>query len=318
MPNHKFSLPHVQLATLVDHPPDTEDWVHEIKYDGYRILAIKKGKKVSLFSRNHKDWSDKFKPIVNKIKQLPIKNAILDGEIVLLNEKGQSDFQLLQNALYTELEPPFVYYIFDCLSLNTKDVRTLPLLERKGLLRTILLTAGTTLRYSDHVQGKGLYFYKQACKLGLEGIVSKLATSIYEEKRSKTWLKSKCIQRQEFVIGGFSLPQGARYGFGSLYLGVYDQGNLVYVGNVGTGFTDASLHILSAELKKIISPKNPFNTLPPKAKQAIWVKPKLIAEVTFSEWTKDQHLRHPSFKGLRTDKKPREIGKENSHTTKPT
>lgn len=160
MPNHKFSLPHVQLATLVDHPPDTEDWVHEIKYDGYRILAIKNGKKVSLFSRNHKDWSDKFKLIVNKIEQLPIKNVILDGEIVLLNEKGQSDFQLLQNALSTELEPPFVYYIFDCLSLNTKDVRTLPLLERKGLLRTILLTAGTTLRYSDHVQGKGLYLEK--------------------------------------------------------------------------------------------------------------------------------------------------------------
>lgn len=302
-----------QLATLVDKPPSGKKWLHEIKLDGYRIIAIKNKGRTKLFSRNNKDWTEKFKSIAKEVDKLPIKNMILDGEIVVLDENQKSDFQALQNALKDNIQHDFYYYIFDLPYYYKYNLTHLSLLERKKYLREILLSAGKNLRYSDHIVGSGKEIFEKSCELSLEGIISKDADSQYQSKRTQTWLKSKCIKRQEFVIGGYTNPRGARKNFGALLLGTYNKrGELIYNGNVGTGFTSSSLKSLHALLKKHHSLTNPFTTKPPKIKEVIWVKPVLVAEVEFTEWTKDGNLRHPSFKGLRSDKKPKSIMKENS------
>lgn len=300
-----------QLATLVDKPPSGEDWLHEIKLDGYRILAFKHGKQVRLMSRNDIDWTSKFQIIMKAVERIPVTKLILDGEIVLFDEQNRSSFQLLQNALDSDDNPPFIYYVFDLLYYDKWDVRSLPLLERKTLLETVLTPQIPHLHFSDYILGHGEDIFAYSCDLGLEGIVSKLATSSYVTKRSKSWLKIKCLKRQEFVIGGFSPPKNSRSCFGSLFLGLYDKkGNFIYSGNVGTGFSEASLREIHEELKKRIITKNPFNSKPPGITTATWVKPELVSEVEFTAWTKEGRLRHPSFKGLRFDKKARDIIKE--------
>ncbi len=300
-----------ELATLVTKPPEGELWVHEIKFDGYRILAFKKAGQVTLMSRNQKDWTAQFHNIVAAVKQLPIENGIFDGEIVVLDEHSRSNFQLLQNAVKSNTNVSFIYYIFDLLYYEQWDVRNLSLIDRKKLLAPILDQNQGELKYSDHIIGQGDEFYKKSCDFSLEGIISKRSDSVYLSKRSKSWLKVKCNKRQEFIIGGFSPPQNSRSHFGSLFLGVYDnQGNLVFSGNVGTGFSQISLKEIAIKLQKLITKKNPFNSNPPGVKTATWVKPLLVAEVEFTEWTNDGHLRHPSFKGLRSDKNPKDIVKE--------
>lgn len=304
-----------QLATLTDKPPATEEWIHEVKFDGYRILAFKKGNKVHLLSRTQNDWTQYFPNIVAAIKQLSIKNCIIDGEIVLLDSKSRSSFQLLQNAIKTDTHAPFLYYTFDMLYYDKWDIRHLPLLERKELLSSILDEESPVIKYSDHVIGQGVELLKRACDFELEGIISKQLTSHYLSKRSKSWLKTKCYKRQEFIIGGFTPPKNSRSHFGSLFLGLYDKkGKFNFCGNVGTGFSEASLKQIFTELKKLIIEKNPFSTNPPGTKTATWVKPVLVAEVEFIEWTDDGHLRHPSFKGLRLDKNPADVIKEVEQT----
>lgn len=305
-----------QLATLVDKPPEGDQWLHEIKFDGYRMLAYKQKSNVILKSRNNKDWSEAFLSISESVKKLPFQNIILDGEVVVLDEEGHSDFQLLQNSLDGLCQKPFVYFIFDLLYFDKYDLRTLTLLERKSILANILSYKIPALYYSDHIIRAGKELYQYSCQHALEGIISKKSDAPYHSKRSKSWLKIKCTKRQEFVIGGYTNPQGARNYFGSLFLGVYDgQGNLKYTGNVGTGFDDKLLKEIKRRLDKHASNTNPFLTKPPGYSTANWVKPKLVCEVEFSEWTKDGHLRHPSFKGMRLDKKANDVIRESETKT---
>lgn len=311
LPPKKFpNIIHPQLATLVDAPPTGKNWLHEIKWDGYRLLAFKQGNKTCLYTRHHHNWTAKFRIIEKEINQLPIKNLILDGEIVVLDENQHSDFQLLQNSI-KENNNDFYYYIFDILYYENYSLIMLPLLERKKILQNLLSQQENVfLRYSDHVIGGGKEVFAKTCQLGLEGIVSKEINSPYSQKRDQNWLKTKCIKRQEFVIGGFN-PSSRRKYFRSLLLGTFDnQDKLIYCGNVGTGFTQDSLKTIHALLTKKITKTMPFSARPPASQSAVWVQPTLVAEIEFTEWTDAGTLRHPSFKGMRTDKPAKKIIRE--------
>lgn len=300
-----------ELATLVDNAPSGNEWLHEIKFDGYRILAFKNAGAIELMSRNNRDWTPHFNNVYKELKKLN-KNVLFDGEIVLLDSNKQSNFQLLQNAIGAKESKPFIYYIFDLLYYDQYNLMALPLLERKNILKQVLESFDSdVLLYSDHIIGNGPEIFSKACEMKLEGIISKNINSPYDQKRSKLWLKTKCSHRQEFVIGGFSPPSGSRAHFGSLYLGYFDNnGRLVFCGNVGTGFNQTSLKTIYALLKKNIITTNPFSTRPPGVTTATWVNPVLVAEVEFTEWTSEGILRHPSFKGLRADKKANAITRE--------
>lgn len=310
----KSKMPSVispELATLSHHAPQGENWYHELKFDGYRMLAFKSNQKIKLISRTQKDWTATFDNIKKALQQLKITHLILDGEIVLLNAKNQSDFQLLQNSIDEEIQAPFIYYIFDVLYYDKYNLLSLPLQIRKAILNTfIIATTDDTLRFSPHSIGNGHAIFTAACKMGLEGIVSKEASSTYIQRRTQDWLKTKCTKRQEFVIGGYTPPQGSRPYFGSLFLGVYKGKQLQFCGNVGTGFNDQSLQTISKQLQKLSTSVNPFSTKPPGSTTAKWVLPQLVAEVEFTEWTNDGRLRHPSFKGLRIDKRATDIIRE--------
>lgn len=306
------SIPHnikPQLATLVDNPPEGDEWLHEIKFDGYRLLAFIEDKKIKLMTRGDQNWTDKFPNIAKALKSLSLSNTILDGEIVILDNNQHSNFQLLQNAIKDNKNSRFVYYIFDIIYHEGSDLSSIPLIERKNILHQIITNSTGTLRYSDHVIGSGKEVFTKSCELGLEGIVSKHVKSPYIQKRTRNWLKAKCLKRQEFVIGGYTQPKGNRKHFGSLLLGVYTKNKkkLAYCGHVGTGFNAKSLSSISKELKKYKTTEMPFEKLPPESKNVTWTKPVIIAEVEFSEWTSDGILRHPSFKGLRSDKPPKTI-----------
>lgn len=300
-----------ELATLVDEPPKGKEWLHEIKLDGYRLIAFKKNNRTWLKTRNNNDWTNQFQIIADEINKLPIDDIILDGEVVLLDQHQHSDFQLLQNSIKNNQDKPFIYYTFDLLYYKQYNLMHLPLIERKNLLKKIIAKNTETLRYSDHVVGSGDKVFQKSCELGLEGIVSKNCQSSYAQKRTLDWLKIKCLKRQEFVIGGFNPPKGKRKFFGSLLLGTFNKRNeFVYNGNVGTGFTEASLKSLYELFQKYKTDQMPFAKRPPGSSRTIWLKPVLIAEIEFSDWTEDNALRHPSFKGLRTDKPPKTVIKE--------
>jgi bifunctional non-homologous end joining protein LigD len=294
------------LAKIGDKPFDSDDWVFEIKYDGYRALALI-DQNVDLISRNNLSFNKIFAPLLNDLKKLK-HSAILDGEVVIENAKGVSDFNLLQN--YQRSGAGILkYYVFDILMLDENDIRNLPLLKRKELLK--LLIEKQNLKqtfFSKHIKKNGIQFYKQAIKQGLEGIIAKNEKSLYYSgKRSNMWLKIKINQEEEAIIIGLTAPQGNRKEFGALLLGAYKNGILTYIGNCGTGFSDVTLKEVYTKLQPYFIAISPLKENITLNKKVQWVKPKLICQIKFSEWTKDGFMRHPVFMGFRIDKKANEV-----------
>ncbi|MEO8740347.1 MAG: DNA ligase D [Casimicrobiaceae bacterium] len=320
---HKAPLPAfvgAQLATLSKTPPVGEQWIHEIKYDGYRMLCRVSDGEARMVSRTRKDWSSDFQSIARAVARLPLKTAWLDGEVVAMDANGRSSFQALQTALSESTTSGLVYLVFDLLYLDGFDLRKVPLEVRKQTLKTLLSEADGSLRYSDHFSAPGPQFLENVCRLGLEGMVSKRASAAHFDGRSAGWLKTKCIRRQEMVIGGFTRPGGSRVGFGALLLGVHDEkGKLLYSGRVGTGFDDKLLTSLHKTLVGLEQPNTPFCNPPTgaDARGVHWVRPALVAEVSFTEWTADGTLRHPVFQGLRQDKKSKDVYRERERAAEP-
>ncbi|WP_188394894.1 DNA ligase D [Oxalicibacterium flavum] len=301
-----------QLATLVDAPPaDTENWLYEIKFDGYRIVARIDSGEVRLVTRNGHDWTARLPALAQALASMQLPSCWLDGEIVVADENGLPDFQALQNAFDTARTQNIAYYVFDLPYCADHDLRQVPLIERRRILQMVLQRSPSDLvRYSDSFDASVQDLLASSCRIGLEGLIGKRKDSPYVTRRSRDWIKLKCAQRQEFVIGGFTDPKGSRKGIGSLLLGVHDQeGNLLYAGNVGTGFSERTLAELRRQLDAIGSDKNPFSSETDTGK-AHWVKPALMAEVSFGEWTNTGRIRHSVFHGLRTDKKARSIVRE--------
>jgi len=304
-----------QLATLMKEAPRGDEWLHELKFDGYRLLCHLNRGHVRLWTRNQKDWTEKFPDIVKALKALKVQSAILDAEVVAMDSSGRSSFQMLQQAIHKTAGRGLVLEVFDLIYIEGFSITKTPLVERKRVLEELIGTVGAgdrILRYSDHVEGNGPKFLQQACDFGIEGIMSKLANSPYESTRSHNWQKIKCLQRQEFVIAGYThsdkgLP------FSSLVLGVYEKGKLIYAGRVGTGFSNKLRAELKKTLDRIARPSKPFAQIPVDAdlRRAVWVEPKLVGEVEFSEWTNDNVIRHPSFQGMREDKKATDVIREN-------
>jgi bifunctional non-homologous end joining protein LigD len=295
-----------QLATRVAEAPLGKEWLHEIKYDGYRIIATVAGSRCKLFTRSGKDWTDKFEGIADALKKLNAKSLVLDGEMVVLDERGKSSFSRLQQALEGAREP-FVYFVFDLLQRDGRDLRLEPLRERKKALRRLLRSPPPGIRLSDHVAGGGERVFAEACRMGLEGIVSKRADAPYVSRRTAAWLKVKCTGRDEFVIGGYRVSKNGRP-FSSLLLGEYEGGALRYRGRVGTGFDDAHLQSIGAKLALLARQSMPFDEVRREiTHDAHWVAPRLVAEIAYTERTADGVLRHPSFLGLREDKRATEV-----------
>ncbi|MFN4087475.1 MAG: DNA ligase D [Alphaproteobacteria bacterium] len=304
--------PRPQLAMLAERAPAGPGWIHEIKFDGYRAMAVLKDGAVRMFTRSGLDWTERFRPLADALTALPVRRAVLDGEVVALDEGGLSSFSLLQDALAADQPDGLAFQAFDLLHLDGRDMAALPLVERKAVLRALIarLPAGP-VSFSDHWDGAGARFFQQACSMRLEGMVSKRADAPYRPGRSRDWLKVKCTQRQELVIGGF-IPSQARPGaVASLLVGYHRDGRLVYAGRVGTGMSDATATDLRRRLESIGRGTPPFAAVPKAAaKGAVWAQPRLVCEVAFASWTADGLLRHASFQGLRMDKTARGIERE--------
>lgn len=296
----------VELATLVAKPPDEGPWIHEIKFDGYRLICHIHNGKARLFTRKKLDWTAKFPAIAQAAAKLPVESAILDGEAVVLEADGTSSFQALQEALSAKAHERMIYYAFDLLYLDGYDLRGAALTDRKALLADLLGRQGNhgRIRYCDHIAGSGPDFLRECCRHGLEGILSKRPDRPYVAGRGLDWLKSKCLQHEEFVIGGFTDPQSSRQGFGALLIGYYDRpGHLLYAGRVGTGYSIDTLLKLRRQLDRLKTDRPTFANLTPReaGRGVHWVRPKLVCQVEFTNWTRDRVLRHPSFQGLRED-----------------
>jgi bifunctional non-homologous end joining protein LigD len=311
-----------QLATLVAHPPEGDGWIHEIKLDGYRLLCRRSASgTVSAITRNGKDWTDRFPAIAEGMAALPVESAVLDGEAVVFAPDGRTDFQRLQNSLKRGRASAgeAVLVAFDLLYLDGWDLREAPLDERKRLLERILRGRDSgPVRYGAHLEASGKAVYERACEMGVEGVISKRRDRPYRPGRGKDWLKSKCIHEQEFVIVGYTAPSGSRSGFGSLLLGVNDEdGELRHAGRVGTGFTDESLRDLAGRLGKLERKTSPLadDLTAAERRGVTWVRPELLAQVRFTEWTGDGRLRHPSFQGLREDREPQDVVREEPQAT---
>jgi bifunctional non-homologous end joining protein LigD len=295
------------LATLTDKPFDDPDWLFEIKWDGYRAIGTWDGKRAELYSRNGLDFSQKYPPIFEALRSLK-KPAVIDGEIVVLDEQGKSRFELLQN--YGQDAGRLAYLVFDILWLDGHDLRDLPLESRKEILRT-LLPNKEPIHYSDHIKARGKQFFKTAQAQKLEGIMAKDITSRYRpDIRTDEWLKIKTHLRQEAIICGFTEPRGSRQHIGALIIGIYKRGKLKYVGHATPGGNVKRLKELRLRLEKLEVKDSPFDEKVRPNAPVHWVKPKLLAEVSFAEWTKDGLMRQPIFKGIRTDKDPKEVTEE--------
>ncbi|MGC2195907.1 MAG: non-homologous end-joining DNA ligase [Terriglobales bacterium] len=309
------------LATSVDTPFDGPDWLFEIKWDGYRAIAFINQGKLRLVSRNQNDLTAQYADLHDLARFLDAKTAVLDGEIVALDEHGRSSFSLMQQRtgfrdrnrrVAAQLDISVLYYAFDLLYLDGYDLRRVPLESRKEALASILITPNDTIRLSDHFVANGKALFNVARQRGLEGILAKKRASLYEERRTREWLKIKIKHRLEAVVGGYTEPEGSRQYFGSIVLGLYDQhANLMHVGQAGSGFDHKTLAQLWKLLKPLETTTNPFHGKVEALKKVSWVKPRLVAEIEFSEWTHPteeggRKLRAPVFLGLRDDKDPKE------------
>jgi bifunctional non-homologous end joining protein LigD len=313
-------------ARLAAHPPRAREWLYEIKFDGFRALALRGSDEARLLSRNEKDLGAKFPEVLEAVSRLDVTDAILDGEIVALDAEGRSSFQLLQQFEKGRVKPPLFYYVFDLLRLNGRSLCELPLTERRAALERILPRGENVIRHSAALGEDAAPLLEQARKLGLEGLIGKRADSAYEPgARSGAWVKLKLVREQEFVIGGYTEPEGSRKYFGALIVGVYEDKRLRFCAKVGTGFNHALLRSLHARLRQLETDTCPFADLPQRRKagsrgsQAItaadmrrchWLEPSLVCQVKFSEWTDDGHLRQPVYLGLREDKDAPEVVRE--------
>ncbi len=295
-----------QLALLVKSPPEGDAWVHELKLDGFRIgIEIERGR-VRLWSRRAKEWTDTFSTVVAGAEKLKVTTALIDGELAAMLPDGRTSLRAMGSG-------PIVFFAFDIIYLDGEDLTALPLVERKQrLARTLGPSPPAPFRYLDHVVGNGAAFFANACVMKIEGIVSKLAASPYRQNaRNSSWQKVKCVLRQEFVIGGYE--RSVLGGLGALWLGTYDsKGRLVFAGKVGTGFQRQAAALLE-QVVALERATTPFDVGLPtgfKVRDARWVAPELVCEVAFMEWTSHDHIRHPSFQGMRTDKEPRQVVRE--------
>jgi len=289
-----------ELATLVEEIPSGREWIFEMKYDGYRALAAIAGDQVRLYTRNGNDWTQQFGDLVEPLSKLTKSDALIDGEIVAF-KNGKTDFSTLKDALSSGA--PLTYFAFDLLEFDGKDLRRLPLTERKEKLRKLIgkTQQSSPIQFSEHIAGEGEKFFKAMCEGGYEGMIAKLGKSQYIGDRTREWLKIKCIQRQEFVLGGWR-PSDKKSGFASLLLGTWENGKLVYRGRVGTGFNATSAGELQQKMDALARKTSPFADAPRDiSRRAKWIDPKLVGEIAFTEFTPDGYLRHPSFMGLRED-----------------
>jgi bifunctional non-homologous end joining protein LigD len=303
-----------QLAQLSQNVPAGASWIFEPKLDGYRILAVKRRERIALFSRAGQDWTYRFTEVARTLARLPLATFALDGEIVVLDARQRSSFSALQKKLSEEAKIGFTYFAFDFLYANGFDLRPLPLLLRKQLLSHVLSVFARerrpVIRDVPFTRGNGRTRYAQACSRALEGIIAKNGLAAYRGRRGSDWLKIKCRHEDEFVIGGFTDPAGSRQGFGSLLLGYFNtQRRLIYAGRVGTGFDDKILSDMRRRLAPLETARNPFAgaLTGPERRGAHYVRPQLVAQLAYTEWTEDGRLRHPVFLGLREDKPAREV-----------
>jgi bifunctional non-homologous end joining protein LigD len=291
----------VQLATLVDQVPEGNRWLHEMKFDGYRCLISAGDGSSHAFTRSGLDWTDKFKPIVEAVNALPSRSALIDGEVVVIDADGRTNFQMLQSAIKAEPQR-LEFYAFDLLSLDGGDLTRMSLVDRKNRLASLLQESTGPIHYSDHIVGKGEALFDKFCGAGLEGVISKRADAPYVGSRAGTWLKTKCIKRQEFVIVGWTSSDKGR-SFRSLMLGVHENGKLRYAGKVSTGFDNDEILKLGELMEPLTSDKAPLDAPRAAVKGAHWIRPVLVAEIAYTEMTNEGALRHPSYLGLRADKK---------------
>lgn len=296
-----------QLAQLVDAPPDGDGWIHEIKFDGYRIIAVVKSGKVTLWTRNQKDWTHKYQRIAGAVAELELGEAVLDGELVALDGNGDAAFSKMQAAAeYPSI--PLEYNLFDLLNLDGHDLTGLPLTDRKQRLKALLQSAPEILKFSDHILSDGDKVLSSACHLKLEGVISKRADAPYTSGRNGAWVKSKCIGNDEFIIGGFRRSDKRGRPFSSLLLGERSGDKLIYRGRVGTGFDDKTFAALKKKFASRVRQSSPFDQEPADARHsAVWLRPDLVAQIAYFEQTPDGHLRHPSYLGLREDKSAAEV-----------
>jgi bifunctional non-homologous end joining protein LigD len=324
LPAAKARFVEPMKAKLVEKPSTTGDWIYELKFDGIRLIAVKTDEKVSLLSRNQNELGARFPEIIEAIKSLPAGECVIDGEVVALDDEGRSSFQLLQAREMEGRKSPVYFYAFDLLQLDGKSLVGLPLEVRKNVLEKLCADAGDPIRYSGAIGGDATRLLEEVKRRGLEGIVGKQRNSVYEPgRRSGAWIKFKCVNDQEFVIGGYTPPQGARKHFGAVLVGYYENKKLVFAGKVGTGFTAKSLATLHKKFRAEERADCPFVDLPSKQngqwvqgitpsmmRKMHWVNPVFVCEIKFAEWTRDGKLRAPVFLGLREDKRPGDVVRE--------
>ena len=325
LPGMKPQFVEPMKALLVEKLPKGEEWIYELKFDGVRALAIRRGREIELVSRAAKDLTAKYHEIADAVPELANNEFVLDGEIVAVDKQGRSSFQLLQSYyMPAGRKPELLYYVFDLINLNGRDIRGLKLEQRKQLAESLLADAPERIRFSGSIKADSAKLMKAMQARGLEGLIAKRKDSKYETgRRSGAWVKFKWTNEQEFVIGGYTEPRGTRSHFGALLVGYYESGKLMFAAKVGTGFDQKLLRSLHEKFQKLIQPDCPFANLPEKSnagrsqgltaremRLCTWLEPKLVCQVRFAEWTRDGHLRQPAFLGLREDKRPEEVVRE--------
>jgi bifunctional non-homologous end joining protein LigD len=299
-----------QLATLVSKPPSGDQWLHEIKFDGYRGEIAVGGGAAKFYTRRGNDWSDKFGKLMTAVTALKCRSALLDGELVALDEHGGSNFSMIQDAIGSGHTGQLVFFAFDLLHLNGKDLRVMALLDRKDALLKLISSSGqpTAIHYSAHIIGKGQEFFATSCQHDLEGIVSKRATAPYRSGRSGDWLKTKCTKRQEFVVGGWLPREGDPRDLAALLVGYYEGNKLLFTGRVGTGFTARTRADLIKQLSAREIANDPFEETPNEyRKRARWTEPHMVVAVDFTEFTDDGMIRHPTFRGVSATTRPIDV-----------